>query len=189
MPVWAWIVIGVVAVVALGVLAWAGRRSARSRGLREQFGPEYERAVSTSGDRGEAEADLLRRREEREQLEIRPLSEPARERYLAEWKRVQARFVDDPPGAVDEADRLVADAMRERGYPVDDFESRAALVSVDHPQVVEHYRKGHDISTGFARGEAGTEDLRQAMRHYRALFDDLLDRAGRDGARATEEVH
>jgi len=189
MPVWAWILIVVAAAVVVGVVVWAGTRSARSRQLQRRFGPEYDRTVAASGSRGEAEADLQERRELRDRLDIRPLSEPARERYLADWQQVQSRFVDDPSGAVAEADRLVAVVMRERGYPVDDFESKAALVSVDHPDVVEHYRQGHDIFVSFDRGEAATEDLRQAMRHYRALFDDLLDDGTRRSQRTTEEVH
>lgn len=179
MPVWVWVAIGVGAAIVLAA-AWAGMRGARSRGLRRRFGPEYERTVAEHGDRRAAESELHERQQAREELEIRPLSEPARERYREAWSRVQASFVDNPSGAVADADRLVAEAMRERGYPVDDFESRAALVSVDHPRVVEHYREGHDIFRSFERGEAATEELRQAMHHYRALFDELLE-APHDG--------
>jgi hypothetical protein len=187
MPVWAWVLIGVGAVLVIAAV-WAGLRAARSRRLQERFGPEYQRAIDERGDRREAEAELQEREHAREQLEIRPLSEPARERYSAAWEEVQASFVDNPSGAVAEADRLVAEVMRERGYPVDDFEQQAALVSVDHPRVVEHYRQGHDIYLSFDRGEASTEDLRQAMQHYRALFDELLDDAAEQPRRTDGRV-
>ena len=173
MPVWAWIVIGIGAVVIVGVaLLGADRR--RSRRLEEKFGPEYGRTVRERGDRRAAESELRDREQEREQLEITPLSDRQREKYMREWEQVQSEFVDDPSDAVGDADRLVAEVMRERGYPVDDFERQAAVVSVDHPDVVANYREGHAIFESFGRGDASTEDLRQALQHYRALFDDLL---------------
>jgi predicted nucleic acid-binding protein len=156
-------------------LALFGADRQRSRRLEEKFGPEYGRTVKEHGDRRAAESELREREDVRERLEITPLSERQRERYGAEWQQVQSDFVDNPSGAVAEADRLVAEVMRERGYPVDDFEQQAAVVSVDHPDVVANYREGHAIYTSFDRGEASTEDLRQAMQHYRALFDDLLE--------------
>lgn len=174
MPVWAWIVIGVgVVVVIAATLFGADRR--RSQRLEEKFGSEYSRTVSERGDRRAAESELREREQVRERLEIRPLSDRQRERYASEWQQVQSDFVDNPSGALAEADRLVAEVMRERGYPVDDFEQQAAIVSVDHPDVVANYREGHAISLGSDRGDASTEDLRQAMQHYRALFDDLLE--------------
>jgi hypothetical protein len=174
MPVWAWIVIAVGAVVVIA-LALFGADRQRSRHLEEKFGPEYGRTVRERGDRRAAESELRDREQTRKQLEITPLSSRQRESYRREWEQVQSAFVDDPSGAVGEADRLVAEVMRERGYPVDDFEEQAAVVSVDHPNVVANYREGHAIYTSFGRGDASTEDLRQAMKHYRALFDDLLE--------------
>lgn len=173
MPVWAWIIVGVGVVVVIA-LAWLGVDRQRSRHLQEKFGPEYGRAVTEHGDRRAAESELREREQVRDRLEIRPLSAPQRDSYGREWDQVQSAFVDNPSGAVARADRLVAEVMRERGYPVDDFEQQSAVVSVDHPNVVANYREGHAIYQSFDRGDASTEDLRQAMRHYRALFDELL---------------
>jgi hypothetical protein len=174
MPVWAWIVIVVGAVVVVA-LAWLGMDRQRSRHLREKFGPEYRRTVAKRGDRRAAESELREREQVRDSLEISPLSERQRQRYGGEWEQVQSDFVDNPSDAVREADRLVAEVMRDRGYPVDDFEQQAAVVSVDHPGVVANYREGHAIYMTVDRGDSSTEDLRQAMQHYRALFDDLLE--------------
>jgi hypothetical protein len=174
MPTWAWIVIIAAAVVVLAAVAWAAMSTARRRSLRDRFGPEYDRAVSDAPTRREAEAELRERERRRDELEIRPLSAADRGRYLREWERVQADFVDDPGGAVAEADALIQRVMRDRGYPVDDFEQRAADLSVDHAEVVEHYRTGHAVARRHAREEADTEELRQALVHYRALFDALL---------------
>ena len=174
MPVWAWILIGVGAVVVIA-LALFGADRQRSRHLEEKFGSEYGRTVRERGDRRAAESELREREQERERLEIRPLSDRQRERYGREWEETQSAFVDNPSRAVADADRLVAEVMRERGYPVDDFEQQAAVVSVDHADVVANYREGHAICLSCDRGEATTEDLRQALRHYRALFDDLLE--------------
>jgi len=175
MPVWAWIVIGVGIAVVVVAVAWLGVDRRRSRHLQEKFGPEYGRTVAERGDRRSAESELREREQVRDRLEIAPLSARQRERYAGEWQHVQSDFVDDPSRAVAEADRLVAEVMRERGYPVDDFERQAAVVSVDHPDVVANYREGHAIYLRFDAGAASTEDLRQAMQHYRALFDDLLE--------------
>lgn len=190
MPEWIWAVVIVAAVLLLAVVAWQITR-ARSQRLRDRFGGEYDRTIERTGRRREAEAELREREKRREELEIRPLPPLSRERYAEEWRRVQARFVDEPAGAVAEADRLVAQVMRERGYPMDDFEQRAADVSVDHPAVVEDYRAGHAIYLAYDRGDAGTEDLRQAMVHYRALFAELLEDGGRPSeqqSRSLEEV-
>jgi predicted nucleic acid-binding protein len=193
MPVWAWIVIAVGVVVLLG-LAWLGANRQRSRHLQEKFGPEYGRTVADRGDRREAESELREREQVREKLEISPLSASERESYGREWEQVQSAFVDNPSGAVAQADRLVAEVMRQRGYPVDDFDQQAAIVSVDHPNVVANYREGHTIYLSFDKGDASTEDLRQAMQHYRALFDELLNDgeptqtgAADDGALATKK--
>jgi hypothetical protein len=176
MPTWAWVLIAVGAVVLVALLAVAFLMRRRTDRLRTRFGPEYERTVQSRGRRG-AEAELDSRLERREQLDIRPLSAAAREHYRESWTRVQAEFVDDPAEAIGGADQLVRSAMSERGYPMDDFEQRAADISVDHPQVVERYRSAHGIAQKNEDGEATTEDLRQAMKHYRALFDELLEQA------------
>jgi hypothetical protein len=165
----------VVAVVVIGILVWMLTRKRRTEELRQHFGPEYERAVDEHGDRHEAEAALEARERRVEQLQIRSLSSQDRERFAEAWKSVQAQFVDDPAGATGEADRLVAEVMQTRGYPVGDFEQRADDISVDHPGVVENYRAAHKIAQRNERGEADTEDLRKAMVHYRALFEELLE--------------
>lgn len=168
------LLIGILLVIALGAVVMLIMGQRRTRSLNEQFGPEYQRTLSSMRDRGKAEAELLKRNERVEQLKIRPLAPDDRHRFEESWQADQARFVDDPRGAVKEADRLVADLMQVRGYPVGDFEQRAADVSVDHPAVIQEYRTAHDIAEREARGEANTEDLRNAMVHYRALFNDLL---------------
>jgi hypothetical protein len=192
MPIWAWILIAV-AVVALVVGAYAALTRRRTAQLQDRFGPEYDRTLERRGGRRDAEAELSTRVERREQLDIRPLSPESRERYLGAWRDVQAKFVDDPPGAVTDADGLVGSVMKERGYPLDDFEQRADDISVDHPQVVERYRSAHGIAQKNAQGQATTEDLRQAIQHYRALFDDLLEPAEdqplqREDTEATDEA-
>jgi hypothetical protein len=175
MPTWAVVIIIVAVVLLAAVAAWAVMSKRRTQHLQEQFGPEYRRTVAERGDRRDAETELRERERRREELEIRPLEPAARERYLAEWRAVQARFVDDPEGTIGEANALVTEVMRERGYPMQDFEQRTADISVDHPEVVENYRAAHRISLASAQGRASTEDLRQATVHYRALFEELLD--------------
>jgi hypothetical protein len=175
MDTWIWIVIAVVVLAVAVLLAWTLLKKQRTARLQERFGPEYGRAVAERGDTRKAEAELSEREERREKLDIRPLEPDARDRYAEEWRVVQARFVDEPVAAVEEADRLVMDVMRERGYPMEDFEGRAADISVDHPAVVENYRAGHAIYLAHGRGDASTEDLRQAMVHYRSLFEDILE--------------
>jgi hypothetical protein len=175
MPAWAWVLIVVVAVVVIGAVVWLALRDRRSRTLQERFGPEYQRTLESTDSKRDAEADLAARAERRDNLDIRPLPTAARERYLVEWRQVQARFVDDPQGAVRDADMLIQSAMRDRGYPVDDFEQRSADVSVDHPRVVENYREGHRLAEANAGGRGATEDLRRAMQHYRTLFEELVE--------------
>jgi hypothetical protein len=165
----------VVVVVLLALLAFFAGRQRRSRQLKDTFGPEYERTVSQAGDRRAAEAELLERAERRQKLDIIPLEPEARTRYIEAWRNTQARFVDEPAEATREADRLITSVMRDRGYPVDDFEQRAADISVDHPQVVDDYRAAHAIAAANDRSEASTEDLRQALVHYRSLFEELLE--------------
>jgi len=174
-PVETLVLIAVI-VAAVLVVGWLALQRRRSETLREQFGPEYERAVEQAPDRAAAEAELQARRERVQDLSIRPLSRATHHRYSEEWASVQAMFVDDPPKAVEQADALIQDVMRARGYPVGDFEQRAADISVDHPSVVEHYREAHAIATADRRGdEDDTEALRRAFVHYRALFADLLE--------------
>jgi hypothetical protein len=174
MSSWVWIVIALAVVVVVGGVVWRALAARRTKDLRERFGPEYDRTATESGSQREAEAELAARQERREQLNIRPLAEGARQRYARQWEGVQAQFVDSPAAALTAADALVSAVMVERGYPMDDFEQRAADVSVDHPQVVQNYRQARDISRASEQGQASTEDLRQAMRNYRALFDELL---------------
>lgn len=171
----AWIVVAIV-IVALLIAAAAilSSRRRRSAHLKDRFGREYDRTVEATGDRSKAEADLAEREKRVERLHIRPLETTERRDFIDRWTEVQARFVDDPARAVAFADALLGDVMKARGYPVSDFEQRAGDISVDHPVVVEHYHKAHDIAVRHGRGEASTEDLRQAMIHYRALFDNLV---------------
>jgi hypothetical protein len=183
MDAWVWILIAVV-VVAILVLVLVAWLQARRRRLQKTFGPEYERALADAPSRREAEAELEERRERRDELDIRPLPPEAAERYGHEWQGVQARFVDEPVEATRDADRLVQRVMSDCGYPMDEFESRADLISVDHPTVVQNYREAHAIYLDYDRGEASTEDLRQAMVHYRSLFDELVE----SGQRAHGEV-
>jgi hypothetical protein len=177
MPGWVWALIIVAAVAVVAIVIWQAMRDRRTRTLRDRFGPEYDRALEGSESKRSAESELAARADRRDKLEITPLSPGARERYVTEWERVQARFVDDPEGAVREADALIQSVMSERGYPMDDFDQRAADISVDHPQVVENYREGNRLARANALGDGTTEDLRQAMQHYRALFDELLEEA------------
>jgi hypothetical protein len=177
MPTWAWILIAVAAVALVALIAIAAFSRRRTARLRERFGPEYDRTIEQRGGRRAAEADLTSRVERREQLEIRQLPPETRQRYLDSWRDVQAEFVDEPGVAVTKADRLVTSVMSDRGYPMDDFERREADISVDYPTVVERYRSAHGIARKNEEGQATTEDLRQAMQHYRALFEELLESA------------
>lgn len=171
-----YVVILVLVALLLGAAAaWFLLRRRRSEHLRRDFGPEYDRAVEERGDRSEAERELEGRQERVRQLHIHPLPPTEREEFSAAWTQVQKRFVDSPAEAVGEADRLVSEVMQRRGYPIADFEQRAADVSVDHPRVVENYRAAHALADRSRNGRATTEDLRQAMVHYRTLFDDLLE--------------
>jgi ABC-type nickel/cobalt efflux system permease component RcnA len=173
------LVIALAVIVVLGIAAWLFFRKRRTERLRTQFGgTEYDRAVKEDGSRRHAEAGLKERTERVESLNIRPLAPGDRARFVESWSRVQARFVDGPGGAVTEADQLLGDVMSTRGYPVSDFEQRAADISVDHPLVLENYRTAHEIALRQTSGQANTEDLRQAMIHYRTLFEELVGDPG-----------
>jgi hypothetical protein len=167
------IIVAVVVLVVVAIIAVYARRR-RTEKLRSRFGPEYERSVAETGDRSRAEAQLEHREERVKKFHLRPLSAEDRSRFTEQWDRVQAHFVDAPAGAVAEADQLLGDIMATCGYPMGDFEQRAADISVDHPVVVQNYRGAHDIALRQAKGQATTEDLRRAMIHYRALFEDLV---------------
>ncbi len=163
-------------ILVAGIVAFFWRRKRRTERLRTQFGgAEYARAVQKGGSRRHAEAGLEERSQRVEALHVRPLTAGDRERFVESWRGVQARFVDGPAGAVSEADKLLGDVMSTRGYPVSDFEQRAADISVHHPLVLENYRSAHETALRQMRGQASTEDLRQAMVHYRTLFEELVN--------------
>lgn len=165
------IVIAALVIVAAAIIYI---RKERTRRLRNQFGPEYDRAIRSLGDRRKAEEELLGREKRIRNFHIRDLDSEEVYRFSAAWRDVQAQFVDAPKQAVAQADRLIHDVMNTRGYPMSDFERSAADISLDHPRVVQNYRAAHDLAERDAAGKATTEDLRQAMVHYRALFEDLL---------------
>jgi hypothetical protein len=168
-------IVVVIAIVAVVVAIWlVGQRQHRSR-LRDRFGAEYHREVERQGNLSKAEATLAAREKRVARLHIKPLMADDAARFSQQWRAIQTRFVDDPRGAVTEADKVVGEVMLARGYPIGDFEQQVADISVDHPDVVMNYRAARDIADEHARGRASTEDLRQAMVHYRALFRDLLD--------------
>jgi hypothetical protein len=170
------IVVATVLVLIVLALVWLYVRNRRhtTAGLRQKFGTEYDRAVLTHGSERKAESKLEDREKRVEKLKIRDLDPAERERFSKQWEAVQSRFVDSPKGAVAEADDLVSTVMKTRGYPVADFDQRAADISVDHPRVVENYRSAHEIALRLGKDQAATEDLRTAMIHYRSLFDELV---------------
>jgi hypothetical protein len=182
-----WIIV-VIALIAIAAIAWAAWRKQRTDALRERFGPEYDRTATETGSRREAESELSSRMKRRDDLDIHALAPAVVVRYAERWREVQEGFVNDPKEAVADSDRLVQEVMRDRGYPVDDFEQRAADLSVDHGDVVDNYRAGHAIALACQMDRASTEDLRQAVVHYRVLFQRLLvtdaDRAD-DAGRTT----
>jgi hypothetical protein len=174
------LVVLILAVAAL--LAALLLRKRQSQQLRSHFGSEYERAIEETGDRKKAERELHAREKRVARFELRPLAPADRSRYVATWTALQATFVDDPSSAVRNADDLLGEIMAARGYPMSDFDQRAADLSVDHPTVVQNYRAAHAIAVKHQQGDAGTEDLRQALIHYRSLFDELV---GDDGGAST----
>jgi len=164
----------VILVVAGGAWLYVRKRRATTVGLQHKFGSEYERAVQEHGAERKAEAKLADREKRVENLNLRDLDPREHERFSKQWESVQSRFVDSPKGAVTEADDLVSSVMKTRGYPVSDFDQRAADISVDHPRVVENYRSAHQIALRVGKDQATTEDLRTAMIHYRSLFEELV---------------
>jgi hypothetical protein len=170
-------IVGLIVVVALVAIVAAIMisRKRQAERLREAFGSEYDRQVEAEGgSRSKAEAELLKREKRVEKLDIRPLPLGKRERFLSDWQHVQASFVDDPEKAIALADAVVGDVMKARGYPVQDFEQRAADISVEHPELVENYRAAHEIAARYRQGKAGTEDLRAAFIGYRSVFEELV---------------
>jgi hypothetical protein len=190
MPVWELTLIAAAIVVAIAVLVFAvisvSSRNKTKR-LKEHYGSEYERLVSETGGEKAAEKELSARERKRDKLDIVPLTPAALSDFTSRWHQVQTGFVDNPATAVGVADRLVTEVMRERGYPVDDFDQRAADISVDHPQVVENYRSAHGIHVSQADGGVNTEQQREAFVHYRALFEELLETTTGNGK--AKEAH
>ena len=177
MPWWGWILVAIGIVVVFELVAWMALAQRRTSHLRGRFGPEYDRVAGGATSKRAAEAELAEREERRESFDIRELPETSRARCLEQWRTVQAEFVDEPQRALASADELLQRVMAERGYPVEDFDRRAADLSADHPEVVEHYRAGRSF-TESSRGDGdSTEDLRQAMDHYRTLFEELVEPA------------
>jgi len=181
------VVLIVVLLVVLFAAGWFLGGLMRSRRLRNRFGPEYDRSVKDADSRRAAERELAGREKRYAQLKLRPLSDGARAAYTEQWARVQERFVDEPGDALLEADELVHTVMRDRGYPTDGFEQQAADLSVEHSSVINHYRDGYHIRTRHERAEATTEDLRQALVHYRTLFQSLVRSDGTKAEAATVE--
>ncbi|MEV7969665.1 hypothetical protein AB0O34_27355 [Sphaerisporangium sp. NPDC088356] len=170
-----WVAVVVAAVVAILAVGYLVTQQQRRHRLQERFGPEYERTLSERDNRREAEQELLEREQRHAKLDIRPLAPETRSTYSKKWTEVQERFVDAPGFAVTEADHLVTAVMADRGYPTEGFEQQVSDLSVVHGQTLDHYRQAHEISSRAARQEASTEELRQAMVHYRALFEELLE--------------
>ena len=185
MPVWQWILIVACAVIVIAAAIVAatlvsGRR--RTGRLKQHYGQEYERLASQTGGQKAAEKELLARERKHDKLDIVALTPAALSDFSTRWQQVQTKFVDNPATAVGVADRLVTEVMRKRGYPVDDFDQRAADISVDHPRVVENYRAAHGVHLSQERGEVSTEQQREAFVHYRALFETLLESAPDNGS-------
>jgi hypothetical protein len=168
------VAVALVAVAAIASACWMYLKKKQTKRLRSRFGPEYDRLAEVEGSQGRAEKTLHQREKRVESFNLVPLSPEDRDRFAEAWRQEQAGFVDDPRSAVANADRLVTEVMKARGYPMGDFEQRAADISVDHSLVVRNYRIAHDIALRDSGGETGTEELRTALLHYRMLFEDLL---------------
>jgi hypothetical protein len=187
MDTWIWIVIAAVVVIAVIFIVAAAMASRRRRThLQERFGPEYDRTVESADRRRQAERELREREARHDSLELRPLAPAARERYQERWTSLQTEFVDHPQVAVAEADSLITGVMHDRGYPTENFDQNAELLSVEHGNVIDHYRKGHTLYLKTVEGSASTEDLRQAVVAYRSLFDELI--RDDDGTETGSEV-
>jgi len=171
-----WIILaGVMVLAVIALAAWFVYQKKQSHRLQQRFGPEYGRTVDELGSREKAESELKARENRVGRLDIAPLAPPEAARFSQAWEVLQGRFVDNPKGVVIQADQLVRELMLKRGYPMENFEHRAADISVDHPAVVDHYRAAQAIAVRDERGEADTEELRKAVVHYRVLFDELLE--------------
>jgi hypothetical protein len=175
-----WLIILAVVVVLAIIVAVAVVSRRRRQHLQERFGPEYDRIVQDAESRRDAERELQERERHRDELEIRPLSSEERARYVERWEAMQGTFVDAPAVAVRDADLLLQEVMRTRGYPVEDFEERASTISVDHPEVVENYREAHAVAARQDFDDVSTEELRRALLHYRRLFEELTTPASRE---------
>lgn len=182
------VIAAIVLLIIGGYLGMVFSRRQRSKNLRERFGPEYERTINEVGDREKAEEELQARVEHVKSLELRDLPDEQRERYTKEWRATQAEFVDHPVAAIQGADRLIKEVMVAKGYPVDDFDQRAADISVDYPDLVGNYRGMREISARSEREEVSTEDLRQAMVHCRALFEELVGADVREYQNQKEKI-
>ena len=182
------VVISIVVVIVVAAVVIAAMAAARRRRLQQRFGPEYDRAVGERGSQLKAESELAGRERRIRNLEIRPLSDTARANYASSWRTIQEQFVDQPENSVVKAQALVTTVMKDRGYPVEGHDQMLADLSVEHASTLEQYRLAHTISQSAAQGQASTEDLRQAMIKYRALFSDLLGGAvASDGGVAAPE--
>ncbi|MEU5724307.1 hypothetical protein ABZ783_21090 [Micromonospora sp. NPDC047738] len=168
------VVVTVIVLVVLAALAAVAVRAGRRRALKQRFGPEYDRVVAEQDSRGAAERELRERERRHAELQLTPLAPESRARYAAAWEELQVRFVDSPGETVGDADELVTRLIADRGYPTGDFDDQIAHLSVEHARTLAHYRDAHEIRLRHERGEASTEELRQALVHYRALFADLL---------------
>ena len=173
-------IIVVAAVIVAALVIWGALKRRRTNTLRDRFGDEYDRTVEEQGKRAKAEAVLEEREERVAKLDIRPLTPQERGDFSREWREAKAVFVDSPVEAVHHADRLLASIMKTRGYPMADFDRRYEDLTVDHGEVARHYRDGHEIALRHERGQASTEELRQAMIHFEALFDDLVNDVAHD---------
>jgi len=182
-----WVVIAIAVVVVIALVA-VGARKRRTAMLRGRFGPEYDRAVQNRDDRRAAEADLRGREKRRAQFDVKPLPEATRLRFAAEWRDVQENFVEEPAQATTAADALITRVMEARGYPMEDFEAQAELVSVDHPDTVENYRFAHAVGQRSQTEQVSTEDLREALLRYRSLFEELLRPEGNGAASAAGQT-
>lgn len=187
MAIWAWILIIIAVVVVAGLIALAARQR-RTAALHQRFGQEYDRAVAVKGDRPAAEAELRERERQRARFDIKPLPEDTRARFAGEWQDLQERFVDEPTESVVAADGLVYRVMEARGYPMVDFDAQADLVSVDHPELVENYRFAHSVRERAQAEPVATEDQREALLRYRALFSELLEARDEAGVTARPQT-